>query len=171
MPSYQIINTQATDLPFIYRLFDQAMRYQERNGYPVWPDYDREVLQQDIADRRQFKVMTHRGTMGVFSVCYADPLVWRARDRGNAIYLHRIVVNPAFKGQKLVGKVTDWARQQAKKQGLAFIRMDTWADNPTIIAYYESFGFRVVDTYTTPESDKLPIQQRGNAIVLLEHKV
>ena len=171
MAPYEVVNTRMSDLPFIYRLFDKAMVYQKRNGYPVWPDYDRAVLQQDIKDQRQFKVLTQQGTQGVFSICYSDPIVWRECDQGDAIYLHRIVVNPVFKGQELVRKVLDWARAQAKEQKLPFIRMDTWADNPTMIAYYQRFGFEIVDHYTTPESEELPIQQRGNDIVLLSYTV
>ena len=169
MVPYEVVNTQMADLPFIYHLFDEAIVYQRKKGYPVWPDYDRAVLQQDIKDGRQFKVLTPQGIQGVFSVCYSDPIVWRERDQGDAIYLHRIVVNPAFKGQHLVRKVLDWTSVRAREQRLPFLRMDTWADNPVIIAYYRSFGFRIVDHYTTPDSEALPVQQRGNDIVLLEY--
>ncbi len=166
-----VVNTQTADLPFIYRLFDAAIMYQKRNGYPVWPDYDKAVLQQDVVDQRQFKVVSGDKIAGVFSVCYDDVVVWRERDQANAIYLHRIVVNPDFKGQKLFGKVLRWAEQHAVEKQRPLIRMDTWADNPIIIAYYQSFGFRIIDHFTTPDSEALPVQQRGNRVVLLEYEV
>ena len=169
MRPYTIVNTQQEDLPFIYWLFDEAIAYQKRNNYPVWPDYDKEVLAKDIAEQRQFKVLIGDKIGGIFSVCYTDELVWRERENGQAIYLHRIVVNPKMKGQKLFGKVLDWAKHHALEKNRRLIRMDTWADNPTIIAYYQRFGFKIVDYYTTPDSEELPIQQRGNRIVLLEY--
>jgi hypothetical protein len=46
--------------------------------------------------------------------------------------------------------------------------MDTWADNPNLIAYYKSFGFEVTGYFTTPDTNELPMQQRNNKIVLLE---
>lgn len=165
----QVINTEPTDLPFIYRLFDEATAYQKRNNYPVWPDYDKDVLRQDIAQQLQFKVLMDDDIQGIFSICYTDEAVWRERENGQAIYLHRIVVNPRMKGRKLFGKVLAWAKQHAPEKNRRLIRMDTWADNPTIIAYYQGFGFRIVDYYTTPDSNELPIQQRGNRIVLLEY--
>ena len=164
-----IINTQPSDLPFIYKLFDEAIAYQKRNGYPVWPDYDKDVLRQDIAQQLQYKVLTDDRMHGVFSIGYTDKMVWRERENGQALYLHRIVVNPKMKGQKLFGKILDWARQHAQEKQLQSIRMDTWADNPTIIDYYRSFGFSIVDYYTTPNSEALPVQQRGNDVVLLEY--
>ena len=89
---------------------------------------------------------------------------------GNSIYLHRIVVNPEFKGQRLFGTILDWAIEHSKQKGLSSIRMDTWAANPTIIDYYKSFGFAFIENYTTPDSEELPVHNRNLALTLLEYK-
>ena len=52
----------------------------------------------------------------VFSVRYSDKLIWRELDEGGSIYLHRIVVNPAFKGRKLFGVILDWAIDHVKRK-------------------------------------------------------
>ena len=49
--------------------------------------------------------------------------------------------------------------------------MDTWAANPTIIQYYQSFGFSIVENFTTPNSEELPVHHRNLALTLLEYKV
>jgi GNAT superfamily N-acetyltransferase len=98
-------------------------------------------------------------------------LIWRDLDQGNAIYLHRIVVNPEFKGRKLFGTILEWAINHVRKKRLGFIRMDTWAANPTIINYYRTFGFDVIENYTTPDSAELPIHNRNLSLTLLEYKV
>ena len=67
---------------------------------------------------------------------------------GNSIYLHRIVVNPEFKGQKLFGEILDWAIEHSKQNGLDSVRMDTWAANPTVIEYYKGCGFAFIENYT-----------------------
>ena len=74
---------------------------------------------------------------------------------------------------KLFGdkKILSWIREKAENCNLLFIRMDTWANNPVIIDYYKSFGFEIVDYFTTPNSKDLPIQKRNNAIILLELSV
>jgi ribosomal protein S18 acetylase RimI-like enzyme len=92
-------------------------------------------------------------------------------DQGNSIYLHRIVVNPDFKGQKLFGEIMKWAIAHAKGKRLDTIRMDTWASNAVIVEYYKSFGFRVVENFTTPDTTALPVHNRNLALTLLEFKV
>lgn len=167
--AYKILHTSKKDLPTIYWMFDQAISYQRKNGYPVWPDYDKDVLDRDIEAKLQYKIVIDNQIACIFTTCFEDKIVWRERDLQDAIYLHRIVVNPHFKGQKQFGKVLEWTIQHTKEKNLAFIRMDTWADNPNIIAYYQSFGFDIVEYFRNPDTEDLPIQQRGNLVVLLEY--
>lgn len=169
--TYKIENTREADLNFIYGLFDAAILYQKNNGYPVWPSYDKEVLKRDIADKQQFKIIEEGQIVCIFSICYSDKAVWGKRDEGNALYLHRIVVNPLSKGHRHFSKVLSWAKADAQERSLSFIRMDTWFDNPVLIDYYKGFGFQIVGSLVTPDSEELPIQQRNNAIVLLETAV
>ena len=92
-------------------------------------------------------------------------------DDGNSIYLHRIVVNPRFKGQKLFGTILEWAIDHAGAKRLQSIRMDTWASNEKIIDYYKTFGFSFVETFTTPDTEELPQHNRKLALALLEYNL
>jgi ribosomal protein S18 acetylase RimI-like enzyme len=156
------------DLAQIIRLFDDSILYQESRGYPTWKNYDKNTIARDIQEGNQYKAVNDDGIGIVFSVTYHDKIIWRGKDDGHSIYLHRIVVNPAFKGQKLFGHILDWAKDHIKQKGLKNIRMDTWANNPTIIAYYKGFGFDVVENYTTPDTDDLPVHNRNLPLTLLE---
>lgn len=169
--SYQILHNQPADLPFIYSLFDAAIQYQKQNNYPVWPDYDKKGLAKDIELKRSYKIVIDGETAIIFTVTLDDKVVWRDMDQGNAIYLHRVVVNPKYKGQKLFGVILDWAIEFAKERNLPLVRMDTWGNNPVIKAYYESFGFNMIEYYQLPNSADLPIQIRGNLTVLLEYTI
>lgn len=165
---HKIENTTFSDLEFIYKLFDHSIQYQERNGYPVWRNYDKGALIKDVENKNQYKIIIDSQIGIVYSVCYADQVIWRGKEKGDSIYLHRIVVNPAFKGQKLFGLILGWAIEHSKQKGLKFIRMDTWADNPIIIDYYKGFGFTFIGNYTTPDSLELPSHNRNLALALLE---
>lgn len=165
---FRIIHTEMTDLPAVIGLFEHSIAYQEINGYPVWRNYDKDAIAKDIREKNQYKAIAATGIGIVFSVAYRDKIIWRERDHGDSIYLHRIVVNPAFKGQKLFGLVVDWARDHIKQKGLRSIRMDTWANNPTIINYYKTFGFEIIENYTTPDSPELPVHNRNLPLTLLE---
>ena len=160
-----------SDLGLIFQLFEHSIGYQEKKGYPVWRDYDKNAIIRDIENRNQYKVVVDGATLIVFSVCYTDKVIWRALDKGESIYLHRIVVNPEFKGQKLFGTILDWVIEHSKRKGLRSIRMDTWAANPTIINYYKNFGFVFIENYTTPDSKELPVHNRNLALTLLEYRL
>jgi ribosomal protein S18 acetylase RimI-like enzyme len=168
---YHVRNTESKDLKLIFELFEHSITYQEKHGYPVWKNYDRNAVIKDIEDKHQYKVVIGSTLAIAFSVCYDDKIIWRARENGDAMYLHRIVVNPAFKGQKLFGKIIDWSIEHCRQRGIKNIRMDTWAANPTIIEYYKSFGFSVIENYTTPDTNELPVHNRNLALTLLEYKV
>lgn len=163
-----IKNTDAADLEFIYGLFDSAIAYQTLRKFPVWRGYDKAVLIRECADGHQYKILIDGVIAIVFSVCYEDKIIWGEREDGNALYLHRIAVNPEFKGRKLFGEILNWAIIHAKTKRLRFIRMDTWAENPGMSDYYITFGFKIVDHSIAPDSPELGFQYRNLALALLE---
>jgi ribosomal protein S18 acetylase RimI-like enzyme len=168
---FQIINNQPSDLPFIYHLFDAAIEYQKRKNFPVWIGYDKEGLTRDIELKRSYQLAINNEIAIIFTITFEDKIVWREMDAGNAIYLHRVVVNPKYKGRRLFGNILEWVIQFAMTQNIFLIRMDTWGNNPAITQYYQSFGFEIVEYYQLPNTEDLPIQQRGNRVVLLEYKI
>lgn len=164
------INTDPQDLETIIRLFDASVGYQEKNGYPTWRNYDKDAIINDIKNKLQFKVIADGEIAMVFSILYSDPIIWRHMDDGKSLYLHRIVVNPSFKGRRLFQVILDWAISNCREKRLNKVRMDTWAENPGIITYYKSFGFNEVERFTTPDSPNLPEHNRGLHLVLLERQ-
>jgi ribosomal protein S18 acetylase RimI-like enzyme len=163
-----IINTTTDDISLINRIFEQAIDLQRENGYKVWESIDKLALQKDIDERLQYKLVKDVDILCLFSIQFADPLIWRNRDQNDAIYIHRMVVNPYYKGQKLFQTVLNWVKQLARQNNLQFIRMDTWADNFKIIEYYRSFGFEFIENYTTEDAAELPSQNRNLQVALLE---
>jgi ribosomal protein S18 acetylase RimI-like enzyme len=167
---YEVCHTKVEDLPFIYELFAHSIVYQENKGYPVWRNYDKKAIVKDIENKNQYKIVINATIGIVFSVAYRDKIIWRDWDKGDSIYLHRIVINPQFKGQKLFGLIVAWALEHIKAKGLSSIRMDTWAANATIINYYRTFGFEIIEHYTTPDSLELPVHNRNLALTLMEYR-
>lgn len=167
----QIENTSIADLSFIYILFEEAIIYIKKNNYVGWTTYDKNFIQQDIDKKLQFKITNGNDILCIFSICFSDELIWREMEKGDAIYLHRIVVNPEFKGQKQFEKILKWSIEFANRNGLKYIRMDTWAYNPNIIAYYKSYGFQFLENYKTPDTPELPDQHRNLKVALLEIKL
>jgi ribosomal protein S18 acetylase RimI-like enzyme len=165
---FEILNTTKEDLDKIRWLFEQAMDLQGKNGYIVWSGIDETALEKDIENGLQYKIVQGDDILCIFSIQRNDPFIWRDKDRNDALYLHRIVVNPDFKGQRQFEKVLNWAKDFARQNNLKFVRMDTWADNLKIIEYYKSFGFEFVEYHRTSDAPELPVQNRNLNVALLQ---
>ena len=164
----EIVNTTIQDLDYVFWLFQRAIELQDREGYKVWSEVDINFLEKDIRNGHQYKILEDLNILCVFSIQFNDAIIWRGRDKNDAVYLHRIVVNPAYRGQKQFQKVLDWTKGFAQKRNLQFIRLDTWADNAKIIDYYKSFGFEWIEDFETPNTTELAPQNRNLNVALLE---
>lgn len=136
-----IIPSAASDLNFIFSLFESAIAYQRKNGYNLWPQFSRELIEKEMAEKRNWKIVTGNKIAGVFSVLYSDPVIWKEKNSDPAVYLHRIAINPEFKGRRMMNVVKDWAIAHARENGKRFVRMDTWGSNENLRDYYISCGF------------------------------
>lgn len=163
-----VLPATLNDLPLIYNLFDEAIRFQKKNNYIGWKNYDKEFIKADINGGLLFKIEKGNDALGIFSVCYTDKLIWREREKGDAIYLHRIVLNRAFQGTRIFNTVLAWSLTYAQTHKRKFVRMDTWANNFKLINYYKGYGFRFIENYTTQDTADLPIQHRNLNVALLE---
>lgn len=139
-----IVNTVQKDLDMVFSLFDSSVAYQLKHQHNVWPRFNREFIETEIEEGRQFKILSDASVLGVFSVLYSDPVIWGDRDREPSVYLHRIAVNPLFKGGKLMPIIRDWAKDHARIKGKQFVRMDTWGDNASLRKYYIKCGFNYI---------------------------
>lgn len=164
----RIINTTHEDLDLVYWLFDQAILYQQQHGYPAWRGYEKNALSTEVEQLLQYKVVQNPHVLAIFSVSYSDPATWGEWDTGQALFLHRVITHPQFKGQCIFEKVLNWALQTAKEKRLDYIRIDTWTDNPAIIAFYEGYGFHVVAARVTPDTPELPAQNRNLRVTLMQ---
>lgn len=148
-------NSTPEDLDKIFRLFNSAIAYQQQNGYELWPRFSHEMIEKEMAEKRHWKIVEGNGIACIFSVLYNDPLIWgEKRDREPSVYLHRIAVNPAYKGRRLMELIKNWAMDHARQTGKKFVRMDTWGHNENIRQYYISCGFRYLGQQhlTSPEA-------------------
>jgi GNAT superfamily N-acetyltransferase len=168
---FQVINATLSDLPFIYHLFDEAIHFQKVNNYVGWNSYDKNYIKTDIENGLLMKIVHNDTIVCIFSICYSDHLIWREKEKGDALYGHRVIINRDFSGEKIFKHVMAWFVNHAKERQLNFIRIDTWADNQKLIAYYTNYGFKFIENYTTENDDNLPLQHRNLKVALLEFPI
>src|SRR6218665_319233 len=142
---FNIVNTLEGDLDFIFHLFDSAIAYQQKHNYELWPQFSRQLIETEMQEKRHWKIMEVENIACIFSVLYSDPVIWGAeRDLQPAVYLHRIAINPDYKGQGMMRLIRDWALEHARQNGKKYLRMDTWGHNETLRAYYIRCGFNYI---------------------------
>ena len=164
----EIIPATQEDTEAICRLFEQAIAFIQHNNYIGWSVYDTTTIRADIENKQLYKITSGSDLCGIFTLYTADPLIWRDKEKGDAVYLHRIVLNRAFRGEKLMQTILDWTKNHADRLHLRYIRMDTWAANEKLISYYKTYGFSFIEHFRSGDTTELPIQHRNLDLALLE---
>jgi ribosomal protein S18 acetylase RimI-like enzyme len=134
--------TRATlgDLAAVRAIYADGRVRQSAQGSTVWPEFGDDAIRREIDRHQLFLIVEGLALAGVFSVAYEDGAIWGERENGTHVYLHRIVRARTYSGGRIVDAVLEWAEAQCRALGRAGLRMDTWADNRQLIAYYETVG-------------------------------
>jgi len=159
------------DLNEIFRLYALATAYQKKYITAIWPTFDREMVQREIEQQRQYKFMIDKHVACVFAVAFSDPEIWFEKDKESALYIHRIAANPAFRGQHFVKQIVAWGKEYAFSHQLYYIRMDTTAGNTRLINYYQDCGFDYLGEVQLGISDLLPAHYQNASMSLFEIKI
>lgn len=168
---YRIAPSKVKDLELIFSLFRHAVDYQTAKGYNLWPEFSRELIETEIAERRHWKIMDGDAIACVFSVLYNDPVIWKEKDLEPAVYLHRIAVNPLYKGKGMMKRIRQWAITHASENKKRYVRMDTWGDNEVLRNYYISCGFNYIGQQHLQNTAGLPSHYGGDHLSLFQIEV
>ncbi|GGI28359.1 GNAT family N-acetyltransferase [Pedobacter mendelii] len=166
----QVLNSQHSDLDTIFQFYDMAVEHQKKVFNKHWQGFNKELIETEITDSRQYKILVDDEVACIFAITFDDKLIWGNRDK-DSIYIHRIVTHPEFRGYSFVKEIIKWAKVFAAKNGIKFIRMDTWADNDKLLEYYTSCGFDYVGVVTMEQTEGLPKHYEGISLSLFEIKV
>ena len=166
----QVINSQISDIETIFQFYDMAIAHQKKVFNKHWQGFSRSLVETEIAENRQYKILVNGEVACIFAVTFEDKLIWGDQDV-DSIYIHRIVTHPEFRGYSLVKEIIKWAKAFAPLNGIKYIRMDTWADNEKLLAYYTDCGFDYVGVVTMQETEGLPKHYEGISLSLFEIKV
>jgi ribosomal protein S18 acetylase RimI-like enzyme len=163
----QVLNSGPEDINTIFQFYDLAVEHQKKVFHKHWEGFSRTLVQSEINENRQYKILVDGVTACVFAVTFHDKLIWGDRDK-DSIYIHRIVSHPDFRGSSFVKEIITWAKKYSAENGIKFIRMDTWADNEKLLGYYMGCGFNYVGAVTMNQTEGLPKHYEGISLSLFE---
>lgn len=140
------------DVDAILHVYDLGIEFQKSLFYRHWPGFDRDLLIREINESRHWKIVRDGEIACVFSVQFEDALVWKDSNEVPAIYLHRIMTHPKFRGNAYVKTIISWGKEYARENGKRYLRLDTFQDNTRLVAYYLQCGFTFCGLrYFTPD--------------------
>jgi len=104
----EVKNSQPSDIDAIFDFYDIAIAYQKKVFNKHWQGFSRDLVQTEIEEDRQYKILVDGKSACVFAVTFTDQLIWGDRDF-DSIYIHRIVTHPDFRGYSFVKEIIKWA--------------------------------------------------------------
>jgi RimJ/RimL family protein N-acetyltransferase len=167
-PETVFAQSTAEDIDTIFAFYDDAIAFQKTVFKKHWKGFDRSMIEAEVAQGKQWKILRNGEIACIFEIEFSDPLIWKEKNADSAIYLHRIVSASKFRGSSFMNDIINWSHVYAVANNCSYIRMDTWGDNPRLIAYYIKSGFRHIG-FTIPEaSASLPKHYEGIELALFE---
>ena len=166
-----IINCVKEDIDEIFRLYKVATNYQKQRYKMHWPEFDKNMVADEIAENRQWKLIIDEQIACIWATTFTDPLIWEERNIDPSIYIHRIATNNQFRGRNFVTDIVKWAKDYASLNNKIFVRLDTTGFNEKLITHYEKCGFTFLELRRLKNTEGLPEHYHNADISLFELKV
>jgi ribosomal protein S18 acetylase RimI-like enzyme len=153
----------------IFRLYKIATEFQKTRFTVHWPEFDKKLIENEISENRQWKIVVEGKIACVWATTFNDPQIWgEKRNEEPSVYIHRIATNPDFRGQNLVGEIVEWAKIYAQENQKQFIRMDTVGNNQGLINYYTKCGFDFLGLSKLINTEGLPAHYDNATVSLFQ---
>jgi GNAT superfamily N-acetyltransferase len=164
--------SKQSDIQLFRAFWNSAAAYQRARQLPEWGVFPEARISDEIKAGLHFSARMPDGALsGFFSIALSDEPIWGTAEQGDAIYIHRVCVNPERKGNNLSVSVLEWAHGYASSLGRKFIRMDTWADNKRLLQFYIDCGFHYIADRQLGDAPELLPHYRNIKLALFENVV
>jgi ribosomal protein S18 acetylase RimI-like enzyme len=164
-----IKNVTITDIEEVFKFYKIASKYQTaKKKVVVWPAFERAMVETEIAENRQFKLLINNEIACIWAITFSDKQIWEERNKDTAVYIHRIATDPKFRGNNFVADIVTWAKEYVKQKNIQFIRLDTLGNNIKLIAHYKNAGFDFLGLFNLKNTDRLPDHYQLAPVCLFE---
>ncbi len=144
----KVRRTKVEDISAILAIVEEAKEYlksqkidQWQNGYP-----NEKVILQDIHNQESYVLEEGAEILGCMCLSFRkEPTYQKIEGEwlNNREYgvLHRLAVKSSWKGKSLANYLLQDSENQARKEGVAFLRIDTHPENESMKRWIEKMGF------------------------------
>jgi ribosomal protein S18 acetylase RimI-like enzyme len=152
----KIVKCILNDIDEVLSLYQSARDLQTKKAMVVWPLFERKFVEKEIEEQRQWKLVIDNAMACNWAITFNDKEIWREKETGDAIYIHRIATRPRFRGNRNIKRIVSWAKEYAVNNGKRFVRLDTLGNNGRLIEHYISAGFQFLGMSELPDTSNLP---------------
>ena len=164
----EIRNSDMNDISKIFEMYRIATDYMKSKNQVAWPEFDKDMIVQEIKDLKQWKLVINREIACIWATTLNDELIWGREHNEPSLYIHRITTSPDFRGRNLVKHMVNWADDYCIQNNLIYVRMDTAGMNRGLIRHYEKHGFELLGTKVLDKTDDLPAHYSNTPICLFQ---
>lgn len=145
MEKVEIIYNQSEEAISVMR---EVARWGREQGFRVWLDewLTLEELVTDEAKPENFCVGEIDGKIVcAFILQRSDSGYWKDSSVVQAVYLHKLCVKREFAHRNMTKLVVEAIKDECRKKGIKYIRLDTGLDEKVVRKIYLNAGFKIVD--------------------------
>lgn len=150
-----MIRAQPHDLATVLGLFENARAWMISRGTNSWRPVAHwgDLIAQKIARRIVYLAWLDGEVVGAIALDWATEELWNTASN-NAGYLAHFATSRTLAGSGIGAQMLRWAENEARHAGKDYLRLNCWAENQALCAYYESAGF---ERRSTVSLDGFPV--------------
>lgn len=145
----EIRKAELKDKEEIYKIIQYAQAYLKQQDVPQWQNGypNSEVISNDIESGHNYVMIDEGRIVGSCMISFEEDKYYKKidgqwlADKPYAV-IHRIAIDPAYKGKGLANHFFDFAQLQACHNGVNYIRVDTHEKNSSMRRCIEKNGFK-----------------------------
>ena len=107
------------------------------------------------------------GMMNNEGVCsmilqWNDTLFWPDVEKNESGFIHKLCVRREYAGQGFSNKMVEYAREECKRRGVRYLRLDTGWSRSKLCIHYEGLGFKKVGKRVIKDKEYALYEMRVN---------
>ena len=145
MDKVDIIYTQPDEA---IKVMKEVARWGRERGFRVWLDewLTPKELITEVAKPENFCIgKVDRKIACAFILQKSDSDYWKDSSEVQAVYLHKLCVKREYAHRNMTKLVVEAIREECRKKGIKYIRLDTGLDEKVVRKIYLNAGFKIVD--------------------------
>jgi GNAT superfamily N-acetyltransferase len=134
------------DTPIAIEIMREAAAWLMETGRPLWrlEDITEHKILAGITKHDVYVGWIADEAAAAMILQWSDPFFW-PQSKDNSGFIHKLAVRRRFAGTNVSRQMVEWAKQETRRRGKGYLRLDCAGNRPKLCSFYENLGFRQID--------------------------